>query len=106
MPEEKSVPTVLAELKDLTVTYAKQETVEPIKGLGRYVGFGIGGSVLLGFGLCLLGLAVLRGLQQETGDAFRGNLSFVPYLVATVVLGALAVLSVLQIKKDGGDRER
>lgn len=98
--EEKSVPTVLNELKELTVAYAKQETIDPIKNLGRFVGYGVGGSILLGLGLCLLGLAVLRALQTETGDTFQGNLSFVPYLVAIVVLALLAVVSVLQIKKD------
>lgn len=105
MPDErKSVPQVLGELKDLTVTYAKQETVDPLKGLGRFVGFGVGGSFVLGLGLCLLGLAVLRALQTETGDTFEGNWSFVPYLVTILVLGVLALLAVGAIKDKGGER--
>lgn len=105
MPDErKSVPQVLGELKDLTVTYAKQETVDPLKGLGRFVGFGVGGSFVLGLGLCLLGLAVLRALQTETGDTFAGNWSFVPYLVTILVLGVLALLAVGAIKDKGGER--
>jgi len=102
--ERKSVPQVLGELKDLTVTYAKQETVDPLKGLGRFVGFGVGGSFVLGLGLCLLGLAVLRALQTETGDTFAGNWSFVPYLVTILVLGVLALLAVGAIKDKGGER--
>jgi len=101
--ERKSVPQVLGELKDLTVTYAKQETVDPLKGLGRFVGFGVGGSFVLGLGLCLLGLAVLRALQTETGDTFEGNWSFVPYLVTILVLGVLALLAVGAIKDKGGE---
>ena len=38
------------ELRELVVAYAKQETVEPIKGLGRYVGFGLGAGILIGLG--------------------------------------------------------
>ena len=43
----------IRELKDLVVAYAKQETIDPIKGLGRFVGFGVGGAVLLGTGVLL-----------------------------------------------------
>ena len=34
------------ELKDLVIAYAKQEATDPLKGLGRYVGFGLGGALL------------------------------------------------------------
>ncbi|MBA2279780.1 MAG: phage holin family protein [Acidimicrobiia bacterium] len=106
MPEqEKSVPAVLSELKDLTISYAKQETVDPIKGLGRFVGFGVGGSLILGLGLCLLALGALRALQTETDDTFAGNLSFVPYLVASVVLAVLATVAILQVKKDSTEAD-
>lgn len=105
MPDDrKSVPQVLSELKELTVTYAKQETVDPLKGLGRFVGFGVGGSIVLGIGLCLLGLAALRALQTETGDTFEGGWSWAPYLITTAVLGLLAVLAVRAIKEKGTDR--
>jgi hypothetical protein len=97
--EQKSVPQVLGELKQLTVDYAKQETIDPIKGLGRFVGLGVAGSVLLGIGVCLLGLAALRALQTETGDTFGENLSFVPYLIAFVVLIGLAVVTATRIKE-------
>ena len=42
MPEqEKSIPQVLTELWEMLVSYGKQETVEPLKGLGRFVAFGM-----------------------------------------------------------------
>lgn len=104
--EEKSVPQVLGELKELTVTYAKQETVDPIKGLGRFIGFGVGGSFLLGIGVCLLALAALRALQTETDGTFDGGWSWAPYLVTTVVLALLAYLAVRAIKEKNTDGDR
>jgi hypothetical protein len=97
--DDKSIPDVLGELKDMTVSYAKQETIEPLKDIGRFVGFGVGGSFLLGLGLCMLGLAGLRALQTETGDTFEGNWSWAPYLIATVALLVLAGLTATRIKE-------
>jgi Putative Actinobacterial Holin-X, holin superfamily III len=73
------------ELVDLVVAYAKQETVDPIKGLGKTVAFGVAGAVLVGIGGVFLGLAALRALQTET-DTFVGNLTWVPYLIVIAVL--------------------
>ena len=86
---DKALPAHAAELWDLVRAYAKQETIEPIKGLGRYAAFGILGSVLLSLGLVLLLLAGLRALQTETGDTFDGSWSWAPYLIALVVVGAI-----------------
>jgi hypothetical protein len=103
--EQKSVPQVLGELKEMTVSYAKQETIDPIKGLGRFVGFGVGGSMLLGIGLCLLCLAALRALQTETDGTFDGFWSWAPYFITTVVIAIFAFLAVRAIKeKPDGDR--
>ena len=80
--EPKSIPEVIDELKELTITYAKQETVDPLKDIGRYVGFGVGGSLRPGHrARALLGLAVLRALQTETGTRSPGNLTWIPYLI-------------------------
>lgn len=72
----------------LVIDYVKQETLEPLKGLGRFVVFGVVGSVALCAGLVLLLLAGLRALQTETGTTFAGNLSWLPY----VIVGAGAIL--------------
>jgi len=85
------VPTLLREIVTMVVAYAKQETVEPLKGLGRFVAFGAAGIVVAGTGLFLLVLGGLRLLQTETGSTFRGHLKFLPYLFAVVVCGAIAV---------------
>src|SRR6266480_2955169 len=61
----KSLPQLVEELWELIRTYFKQETVEPVKGLGRYIAFGTIGMFLTGFGLVLLFLAGLRATQTE-----------------------------------------
>ena len=96
-PEPKSIPEVINELKELTISYAKQETVDPLKNQLRWVGFGVGGSFVLAIGLSLLGLAGLRALQTETDTWFTGNLSWIPYAIVVVVLGVFAGVSVLAI---------
>jgi hypothetical protein len=97
--DQKSIPQVLGELKEMTVSYAKQETIDPLKSIGRFVGFGVGGSFVLGIGLCLLGLAGLRALQTETGDTFEGDWSWAPYLITTVALLVFAALAIRGIKE-------
>jgi hypothetical protein len=73
----------------LLIAYVKQETLDPLKSLGRFVLFGVTGSIAIAIGTGLLLLAGLRALQTETGT-FHGNLSWVPYLI--VAAAALAVI--------------
>ena len=80
------------ELKDLVVAYAKQETLEPLKGLGRYVGFGLAGALLMGTGIGFLAMGLLRALQENRGWAVHGNWSWVPYVIDVVILVAIAGL--------------
>ncbi len=74
----------------LTVDYLKQETVEPLRGLGRFLYMGIAGSCFLAGGILLILIGVLRLLQTETGTALTGDWSWVPYAVV-VVLGIAVV---------------
>jgi hypothetical protein len=89
----EDVPTLLREIATMTVAYVKQETVEPLKGIGRFLAFGAAGIVVAGIGILLLVLGGLRLLQTETGSAFRGHLKFLPYLFAVIVCGAIAALA-------------
>ena len=89
----------------LTVDYLKQETVQPIKGLGRFLYMGIAGSFFLAGGILLILIGILRLLQTETGTALTGDLSWVPY-VAVMVLG-LAVIGIAAWRITAGPaRER
>lgn len=89
---EKKLATLAVELKQLTIDYAKQETLEPLKGLARYLGFGAGGALLLAIGFSFWVLAGLRALQTETGSTFTGHLSWAPYFL--VLIGAAVVIGV------------
>jgi hypothetical protein len=91
--QEKGLTALMSELWDLVVAYAKQETVDPLKSLVRFLGWGIGGAVLLGAGLVLVSMAGLRLLQQEAAPHLSGNWSWVPYLA--VVIFAAGVVAVL-----------
>ena len=78
------------EAVQLVIDYVKQETLTPLRGLGRYILFGVAGSVALAIGLVILAVGFLRFLQGETGSTFSGNLSWVPYLICTVAVVAVA----------------
>ena len=43
--EEKSLATHVTELYELVLAYAKQEALDPVKSLGRFIGFGVAGSL-------------------------------------------------------------
>ncbi len=82
-----------AELWQLVLSYLKQETIVPIKGLGRFLALGIAGSAVLSLGLVLLALALLRALQTETDTTFAGDWSWAPYGITLVACGVVAVLA-------------
>jgi hypothetical protein len=91
-PSGAPLPQLVLELRDMVVTYVKQETLVPLRQLGRYIAFGVAGSCLLGLGAVLLSVGALRVLQTETGDTFAGDWSWVPYLivfVASLLCGAI-----------------
>jgi hypothetical protein len=78
------------ELVDLVIAYAKQETLEPLKGLGKNAALGLGGAVLLGIGGLFCSVSALRAMQTETDWFERHNLSYLPYFLTVVLLVVLA----------------
>ena len=98
----KRLPEIATELWELTVAYAKQETIDPLKGLGRFVGAGIGGAIFLGIGVSLLLLSGLRALQTETSTTFTGNWSWAPYLMVVAAGLVLILLAVLRVSRRKG----
>lgn len=87
------LPQLVLELKELVVDYVKQETVVPLRQLGRYLVFGIVGAFLLGLGVVLLGVGGLRALQTETGATFTGDWSWAPYGIVVVMMGVGGALT-------------
>ncbi len=90
----------IGEIFDLVKDYAKQETLDPLKGIGKWLAFGAAGSVLLAIGLIELALAMLRALQTETGTALTGNLSWIPPLLTVVGIGIVCGALAMLIKKE------
>lgn len=88
--DDRSLPTQIGELWRMVLAYVRQETVEPVRNLGRFVAFGVAGSLMLGLGVGLLILATLRFFQSETGSTFTGHLSWVPYVIMLIVAVVLA----------------
>jgi hypothetical protein len=86
----------------LVIDYVKQETLNPLKGLGRFMAFGVAGSVALAIGLVVLSVGFLRFLQGETGTTFTGNWSWAPYLICTVVVLLVAFVAVKAVTRGQG----
>lgn len=107
-PDDADLPTLVSELWDLLLRYAKQETLDPIKALGRYIKWGAAGAILLALGVPLLLLGGLRAAQEELSPHLDGTLSWVPYvmvIVACAVIIALLTRGILADKRRA-DRRR
>jgi mannose/fructose/N-acetylgalactosamine-specific phosphotransferase system component IID len=97
MPKPAELTEELSDIWRLVVGYTKQETTAPLRGIGAFLRFGILGMTLFAIGTLFATLAIVRGLQTETGTALTGYWSWVPYAAAIVgdgIIGALAARSV------------
>jgi hypothetical protein len=98
MPDAKQkatdTRTEATELVAMIKAYAIQETLGPLKQIGRTLAIGSATAVLFGIAAVLSLVGLLRALQTETGSAFAGEWTWVPYLltlvVAVAVIGAAA----------------
>ncbi len=102
---KKRLSEQASELKTLLVAYFKQEAVDPLKALMRFVAFGVAGSFLLGIGVVFITLAGLRAIQTETDGRLDGNWSWSPYVIMVVVLLVGAML-VWRMRTDRNDPPR
>lgn len=99
MDREEMTAETPAELWQLVRDYAKQETVDPLRSVGRFLAYGLAGAVLFAVGSVFAVLAVLRILQEETGSHLTGSWNFLPYLVALVLILIVIVFSIRAITK-------
>lgn len=89
--EDRSMAEIFTDLWHLVRDYAKQETLDPLKTIWRFLAFGIPGALFLGLGTLFGVLAILRGLQMN--DRLQGSFTWVPYLVAFVVCAVAATIA-------------
>lgn len=84
----------VSEAVQVVKDYVRQETLCPLKGARRWIGYGVLGALLIGVGTAFLSLGVLRMIQAEFAPTFRGRwMALVPYLAAfgfSLVVGVLA----------------
>jgi cytochrome b subunit of formate dehydrogenase len=72
--------------------YARQETLEPIKGAIRWVAVGSVAALCLGLALVFAALGVLRLSQDLGGTVLDGSWSFLHYLITLCVVAVLVVV--------------
>ncbi|MEI8390986.1 MAG: hypothetical protein WCG40_00660 [Actinomycetes bacterium] len=88
----------VGEVIDLLKDYAKQETLGPLQGAGRWLMMGAAGALCLGLGLNVFLLGILRVLQTEL-HAFDGAFSWVPYVIVFTLCVGLSFLSWSRVKQ-------
>jgi hypothetical protein len=98
-PSTRRDSASVGEVVEFVKEYAIQETVGPLKGAGRWIGFGAAGAIFLGVGLSFLLLGLLRLLQAEWTRSSSGRMSWLSYFIVLIVCVLLLVLVLLRINK-------
>jgi hypothetical protein len=99
--DDTSVP----ELIEFVRAYVKQETVDPLRGVGRWIAYGAAGAFCLGLGLVIVLLGVLRLIEEEWDRASSGSLSWLAYLATLLIAVAILALTLMRIKKSTLNKE-
>jgi hypothetical protein len=109
-PRSKKPTDQVSELRDLVVGYAKQETIDPLSSLKRYLAMGVAGAVCVGVGSTFLILGLIRALQEvdwfngrTQRDGWHGSwLVYTIALAASLALLGLAALGALRSTRRKG----
>ncbi len=87
------------EVVDLVIAYARQETVGPLRGVGRWILWGLVSMAFVSVGMVLVALGSLRLIQDIAGSAFSGGFSWVPYAITVALSGVVVAVALAQIRK-------
>jgi hypothetical protein len=99
-------PSELSDTFELVKQYAKQETLGPLRGAGKWIAFGAAGALSLAAGGLLIVLGVLRLIQNEFGPTFSGRwMGLLPYAVALLVSVAIIAVAISRISKSSLHRD-
>jgi len=97
---DRNISEHVNELSGMIISYVTQETVDPIKSVGRYLGFGFAGAIMISIGWAVLSVATVRLIQAETAPHLEGNLSWVPYIGGLLVAAGGAAWAASRIVKE------
>lgn len=89
----------VTDLVESVKQYARQETIEPLRGAARWVAVGSLAALSLGLAMVFLALAVLRLSQDLGGTTLDGAWSFTHYLITLIVVSILVALSFSRISQ-------
>ena len=90
----------IGEVIDVVKAYAQQETIGPLKEVGRWLGFGFGAAFALGLGLIFVLLGLLRLMQTEfDGWAAGGAWSWTAYLIVFAIAAVLLFFTLKRIQQ-------
>ncbi len=98
----KGSPTTsdhVSDVVDSVKQYARQETIEPLRGALRWLAFGITGALAIGLGLVLVVMGVLRLSQDLLSSQLSGAWSFVHYAIAAVFSLVVVILALSRVQK-------
>lgn len=84
---------------DSVKQYARQETLEPLKGAARWVGVGSVAALFLGMALVFVTLGVLRLSQDIGGTLLDGSWSFVHYFITLSVVAVLVFVTFSRVSR-------
>jgi hypothetical protein len=105
-PRRRSAPDHVTDLVDSVKQYAKQETIDPIRGAARWVAVGTVASVSLGLALVFFALAVLRLSQYLGGESLATSWSFLHYFITFVIVAAFVAISLSRIQQRSLSKEK
>ncbi len=104
MPDTKQDAS-LGEVIDFVKAYAKQETLDPLKGAGRWLAYGAAAALAMGLGLMIVLLGLLRLIQTELEDLAEWQWSWAAYAITLVVAAGLLAITLLRVKKSTLNKE-
>ena len=89
----------VGDLFDSVKQYARQETLEPIKGAVRWVAVGTLAALCLGLSLVFTALGILRLSQDLGGTTLDGSWSFLHYFITLSIVAILVAVTFSRVSR-------
>jgi hypothetical protein len=89
----------VSDLVESVKTYARQETLGPLRGAARWVAVGTLAATSLGLAMVFLAMGVLRLSQDLGGTTLDGSWSFLHYFFTLIIISLLVWVSFSRISQ-------